>query len=45
MTFSGCRTRPDARRVQLRLYYEVNGELFTDGLLHQYDVPADDSIH
>ena len=40
----GAWTRPDARKVQLRLYYEVNGEIFTDGLLHQYDVPADDSI-
>ena len=40
----GAWTRPDARKVQLRLYYDVNGEIFTDGLLHQYDVPADDSI-
>src|SRR6266568_3693143 len=41
----GAWTRPDARKVQFRLYYEVNSELFTDGLLHQHEVPADDSIH
>jgi hypothetical protein len=41
----GAWTRPDARKVQFRLYYEVNSELFTDGLLHQHEVPADDSTH
>ena len=41
----GAWTRPDARRVQFRLYYEVNGELFTDGLLLQRDVPADNSVN
>ncbi|HWZ45346.1 MAG TPA: DUF6209 family protein [Candidatus Saccharimonadales bacterium] len=33
--------RPDARRVQYRLYYEVNGRVFNDGILHQQAVGAD----
>lgn len=33
--------RPDARRVQYRLYYEVGGHVFTDGILHQQAVDAD----
>ena len=39
----GVWTRPDARKVQFRLYYEVNSELFTDGPLHQHEVPADEN--
>jgi hypothetical protein len=33
--------RADARRVQYRLYYEVSGQVFTDGILHQQSVNAD----
>ena len=33
--------KPEARKVQYRLYYEVNHQLFTDAILHQHDVPAD----
>jgi hypothetical protein len=33
--------RPDARLVQYRLYYEVNGQLFTDAILHQHELPED----
>jgi hypothetical protein len=33
--------RPDARRIQYRLYYEVDGRVFTDGILHQQAVAAD----
>lgn len=33
--------RPDVRKVQYRLYYEVNGETFTDGVLHQVLLPED----
>jgi Family of unknown function (DUF6209) len=33
--------RPDARLVQYRLYYEVNGQVFTDAILHQLDLPED----
>ncbi len=33
--------RPDARRVQYRLYYEVNGRVFTDGVVHQRAAEAD----
>jgi hypothetical protein len=35
---------PDARRVQYRLYYEVNGQLFTDGILHEHEVQPDDVV-
>ena len=36
--------RPDARLVQFRLYYEVGGQVFTDGLLHQSALPADADV-
>ncbi len=35
---------PDARKVQYRLYYEVNGKVFSDGLLRQEDLPSDDAM-
>jgi hypothetical protein len=34
-------TYPDARKVQYRLYYEVNRQVFTDGILHEHEVQAD----
>jgi Family of unknown function (DUF6209) len=33
--------RPDARLLQFRLYYEVAGQVFTDGHLHESTLPAD----
>lgn len=36
--------RPDARKVQLRLYYEIDGQVFTDGVLHQAELPEDARI-
>lgn len=33
--------RADAGKLQYRLYYEVNGTVFTDGILHQLALPAD----
>ena len=30
--------RPEARKVQYRLYYEVNYQVFTDGILHQHEL-------
>jgi len=33
--------RPDARTVQYRLYYEVNYQVFTDGILHQLELTED----
>jgi uncharacterized protein DUF6209 len=33
--------RADARKVQYRVYYEVDGRVFTDGMLHQDSVIAD----
>jgi hypothetical protein len=32
----------EPRRLQFRLYYHVDGELFTDGLLHDHDLAAPD---
>jgi hypothetical protein len=37
----GAWFRPDARKVQYRLYYEVNNQIFTDGLLHQQEIDED----
>jgi uncharacterized protein DUF6209 len=36
--------RPDARKVQYRTYYEIDNQVFTDGILHQTELPADASI-
>ena len=38
----GWATAPwrDDRKVQYRLYYEVNGQVFTDGILHQFEVES-----
>ena len=33
--------RPDAHVVQYRLYYAVNGQVFTDAILHQHELPED----
>jgi hypothetical protein len=33
--------RPDARKLQYRLYYEVNKQVFTEGLLHQQEIDED----
>jgi len=32
---------PDARKIQFRVYYEVDGATFSDGLLHQHELPPD----
>ena len=37
--------RPDARRIQLRLYFEASGQLFTDGILHDCQVVEDGAVH
>jgi hypothetical protein len=37
---------PDAHMVQYRLYWRVRARVFTDGVLHQLEVPADeDAAH
>jgi len=36
--------RPDARRVQLRLYFEASGQLFTDGILHDRQLLEDGAV-
>jgi hypothetical protein len=33
--------KPDARKIQYRLYYEADGQVFTDALLHQHELPED----
>jgi len=35
---------PDARKVQYRLYYEINYQVFTDGILHQHDLEEDSVV-
>jgi hypothetical protein len=37
--------RPDARRVQLRLYFEAGGQLFTDGILHDRQLVEDTAVY
>ena len=37
--------KPDARRVQLRLYFEASGQLFTDGILHDRQLVEDGVVH
>jgi len=32
---------PDARKIQFRVYYEVDGAIISDGLLHQHELPPD----
>lgn len=36
--------RPDARLLQSRLYYEIGGQVFTDGYLYQSGLPADAEV-
>jgi len=33
--------RPDARKLQYRLYYEVSGRVYTDGVAHEQQLPED----
>jgi hypothetical protein len=40
----GVWSRPDAHTVQYRLYCQVRGNVFTDGVLHQFEVPADEDV-
>ena len=38
---AGVWFRPDAHTVQYRLYCQLGDTLYTDGILHQFEVPAD----
>src|SRR5262245_48712173 len=40
----GVELRPDAHMAQYRLYAEVHGQVFTDGVLHQLAVPPDRAV-
>ena len=33
--------RPEAHKLQYRLYYEVGHQVFTDGVLHQHELQED----
>lgn len=33
--------RPDARKIQYRLYYEIHYQVFSDGILHQLELKGD----
>ena len=35
---------PGRHTVQYRLYCQVRGQVFTDGVLHQFEVPADEDV-
>ncbi len=37
-------TAPDARTAQYRLYCQMDGQVFTDGILHQAALPSDDAV-
>jgi hypothetical protein len=40
----GVWSRPDAHTVNYRLYAQIGDQLFSDGVLHQFDVPADTEV-
>ena len=40
----GVSSRPDAHTVHYRLYCRIADQLFTDGVLHQFEVPADTDV-
>ncbi len=37
-------SRPDVHTVQYRLYCQVRRQVFPDGVLHQFEVPADEDV-
>jgi hypothetical protein len=41
---AGVWSRPDAHSVQYRLYSQAGEQVFTDGVLHQFDVPPDAEV-
>ncbi len=41
---AGVWPRPDAHTVQYRLYCQIGERVFTDGVLHQFDVPPDAEV-
>lgn len=40
----GVWSRPNAQTIQYRLYSSVDGQVFTDGVLHQFEVPPDEDV-
>jgi hypothetical protein len=45
LTPGSVQPRPEARKVQYRLCYEVNYQVFTDGILHQHELQEDAVSH
>jgi hypothetical protein len=41
---TGVWSRPDVHTVQYRVYCQVDGQVFTNGILHQFTLPADSDI-
>ena len=41
---AGVWSRPDAHSVQHRLYSQVGEQIFTDGVLHQFEVLPDAEV-
>jgi CheY-like chemotaxis protein len=40
----GVWSRPDAHTINYRLYAQMGEQLFSDGVLHQFDLPADTEV-
>jgi hypothetical protein len=40
----GVWSRPDAHLLQYRLYCQIGEEVFTDGVLHEFEVPPDAEV-
>ena len=40
----GVWSRPDAHTVHYRIYCQIDNQIFTDGVLHQLEVPADTDV-
>jgi CheY-like chemotaxis protein len=40
----GVWSRPDAHTINYRLYAQIGDQLFSDGVLHQFDLPADTEV-
>jgi hypothetical protein len=41
----GVWSRPDAHTINYRLYCQTRDQVISDGVLHQFDVPADVEVH
>jgi len=44
-TPGSAQPRPEARKVQYRLYHQINSDVFTDGILHQLELRKDEETN